>query len=69
MVHHNNTHQDFPDFGPGIRIIRRIPKEEYETSVEEPFPDFGPGIRVIRRIPKDEYETSFQHPEITQSEA
>ncbi|WP_244427377.1 hypothetical protein [Bartonella rattimassiliensis] len=69
MVHHNNTHQDFPDFGPGIRIIRRIPKEEYETSVEEPFPDFGPGIRVIRRIPKEEYETSSQHPEITQSEA
>ncbi|WP_375694003.1 hypothetical protein [Bartonella sp. AD24XZML] len=69
MVHHNNTHQDFPDFGPGIRVIRRIPKEEYETSVEEPFPDFGPGIRVIRRIPKDEYETSSQHPEITQSEA
>ncbi|WP_375693764.1 hypothetical protein [Bartonella sp. AP88HLJMH] len=69
MVHHNNTHQDFPDFGPGIRIIRRIPKHEYEKSVEEPFPDFGPGIRVIRRIPKDEYETSFQHPEITQSEA
>ncbi|WP_375633270.1 MULTISPECIES: hypothetical protein [unclassified Bartonella] len=69
MVHHNNTHQDFPDFGPGIRIIRRIPKEEYETSVEEPFPDFGPGIRVIRRIPKDEYETSSQHPEISSSEA
>ncbi|WP_375702396.1 hypothetical protein [Bartonella sp. AA89HNZF] len=69
MIHHNNTHQDFPDFGPGIRVIRRIPKEEYETSVEEPFPDFGPGIRVIRRIPKDEYETSPQHPEITQSEA
>lgn len=69
MVHHNNTYQDFPDFGPGIRVIRRIPKEEYETSLEEPFPDFGPGIRVIRRIPKEEYETLSQHPEITQSEA
>ncbi|WP_375624148.1 hypothetical protein [Bartonella sp. TT119HLJHH] len=69
MVHHNNTHQDFPDFGTGIRIIRRIPKHEYEKSVEEPFPDFGTGIRVIRRIPKDEYETSPQHPEISSSEA
>ncbi|WP_375683110.1 MULTISPECIES: hypothetical protein [unclassified Bartonella] len=36
MVHHNNTHQDFPDFGPGIRVIRRIPKDEYETSSQHP---------------------------------
>ncbi|WP_273721708.1 MULTISPECIES: hypothetical protein [unclassified Bartonella] len=70
MVHHNNTHQDFPDFGPGIRVIRRIPKHEYESSTEESFPDFGPGIRVIRRIPKDEYETTSPQPlEITQGEA
>lgn len=36
MVHHNNTHQDFPDFGPGIRVIRRIPKDEYETLSQHP---------------------------------
>ncbi|WP_375694561.1 hypothetical protein [Bartonella sp. AC158YNML] len=36
MVHHNNTHQDFPDFGPGIRVIRRIPEDEYETSPQHP---------------------------------
>ncbi|WP_208441952.1 glycine zipper family protein [Bartonella raoultii] len=69
MVHHNNSHQDFPDFGPGIRVIRRIPKHEYESSTEESFPDFGPGIRVIRRIPKDEYETtSPQYPVLSRSE-
>ncbi|EJF98497.1 hypothetical protein MEI_00505 [Bartonella vinsonii subsp. arupensis Pm136co] len=60
MVHHNNSHQDFPDFGPGIRVIRRIPKNEYDNSTEEIFPDFGPGIRVIRRIPKNEYDNSTE---------
>ncbi|MCZ2159257.1 glycine zipper family protein [Bartonella sp. 220] len=33
MVHHNNSHQGYPNFGPGIRVIRRIPKNEYEKSV------------------------------------
>ncbi|UNF29794.1 hypothetical protein MNL13_03285 [Bartonella krasnovii] len=69
MVRHNKTHEDFPDFGPSIEVIRRIPKEELERSQRESFPDFGPDIEVIRRIPKEELEISSPSPEITQGEA
>ncbi|MBX4336381.1 hypothetical protein [Bartonella raoultii] len=48
--------EPFPDLGPNIEVIRRIPDDEFKRMQRESLPYLGPNIEVIRRIPDDEYE-------------